>query len=388
MAANKERTFIAIKPDGVQRGLIGKICRRFEERGFKLVALKMCAPGRAHMEKHYADLKKKPFFKDLVDYMVSGPVVCMVWEGLGAVKCGRMMLGETNPQASLPGSIRGDYSIQVGRNICHGSDSVDSAKAEIALWFTKAELVNWSSASYCWIYEEPEEGAAAAAPAKVEGPVSAMTQAQLEELDTYLVDTPYITGYTISQDDVFEFSRVKSVPTNLINLARWHRNVASYKDEFSTLPGEKRSPAQGCPAEYIDNDEEDDDDVDLFGSDDEEDDEAERIKAERVAAYNKKKEEKESKKGKVIAKSNIIMDIKPWDDETDMKELESAIRSIAMDGLLWGTGKLVEIGYGIKKLQITCVIEDDKVMMDDLEDQIIGFEDYVQSMDIVAFNKI
>ena len=73
----------------------------------------MCAPGRAHMEKHYADLKKKPFFKDLVDYMISGPVVCMVWEGLGAVKCGRMMLGETNPQASLPGSIRGDMSIQV-----------------------------------------------------------------------------------------------------------------------------------------------------------------------------------------------------------------------------------------------------------------------------------
>merc|ERR1712131_366201 len=135
--------------------------------------------------------------------------------------------------------------------------------------------------------------------------------------------------------------------------------------------------------------EESDDDVDLFGSDDEEEDaEAERIKAERVAAYNKKKEEKESKKGKVIAKSNIIMDIKPWDDETDMKELEAAIRSITMDGLLWGTGKLVEIGYGIKKLQITCVIEDDKVMMDDLEDQIIGFEDYVQSMDIVAFNKI
>ena len=137
MAANKERTFIAIKPDGVQRGLIGKIVKRFEERGFKLVALKMCAPGgqlflshgscdmshcdiivthflgRAHMEKHYADLKKKPFFKDLVDYMISGPVVCMVWEGLGAVKCGRMMLGETNPQASLPGSIRGDMSIQV-----------------------------------------------------------------------------------------------------------------------------------------------------------------------------------------------------------------------------------------------------------------------------------
>jgi nucleoside-diphosphate kinase len=78
-----------------------------------MVALKMCAPGRAHLEKHYADLSKKPFFKDLVDYMVSGPIIAMVWEGLNAVKCGRMMLGETNPQASLPGSIRGDFSIQV-----------------------------------------------------------------------------------------------------------------------------------------------------------------------------------------------------------------------------------------------------------------------------------
>jgi len=388
MAANKERTFIAIKPDGVQRGLIGKIVQRFEERGFKLVALKMCAPGRAHMEKHYADLKKKPFFKDLVDYMISGPVVCMVWEGLGAVKCGRMMLGETNPQASLPGSIRGDMSIQVGRNICHGSDSVDSAKAEIALWFKKEELVNWSSASYCWIYEEPEEGAA---PVKPSGPVSAMTQAQLEELDSYLVDKSYITGYTITQDDVFEFSRVKSVPAGLVNLARWHRHVASYKNDFATIPGEKRAPAQGCPAEVTAPaaEEEEDSDIDLFGSDDEDEDaEAERVKAARVAEYNKKRAEKESKKGKVIAKSNIIMDIKPWDDETDMKELEAAIRSITMDGLLWGTGKLVEIGYGIKKLQITSVIEDDKVMMDDLEDQIIGFEDFVQSMDIVAFNKI
>ena len=90
----------------------------------------------------------------------------------------------------------------------------------------------------------------------------------------------------------------------------------------------------------------------------------------------------------MIAKSNIILDIKPWDDETDMAKLEENIRSIEMDGLLWGTGKLVAIGYGIKKLQITCVIEDDKVMMDDLEEKVVGFEDFVQSMDIAAFNKI
>ena len=112
------------------------------------------------------------------------------------------------------------------------------------------------------------------------------------------------------------------------------------------------------------------------------------IQAERVAAYEARKAAKEDKKGKVIAKSNIILDIKPWDDETDMKALEDSVRSVAMDGLLWGTGKLVAVGYGIKKLQITCVVEDDKVGTDDLEDQITAFDDYVQSVDIVAFNKI
>merc|ERR1712032_1063864 len=130
-----ERTFIAIKPDGVQRGLVGKILKRFEQRGFKLVAMKLCMPGKEHLEKHYADLSSKPFFAGLVEYMNSGPICAMVWEGLNVVKMGRMMLGETNPQASLPGSIRGDYSIQVGRNICHGSDAVESANHEIALWF-------------------------------------------------------------------------------------------------------------------------------------------------------------------------------------------------------------------------------------------------------------
>merc|ERR1712244_145480 len=102
-----ERTFIAIKPDGVQRGLVGKIIKRFEQRGFKLVAMKLCKPGKEHLETHYADLKSKPFFAGLVNYMNSGPICAMVWEGLNVVKMGRMMLGETNPQASLPGSIRG-----------------------------------------------------------------------------------------------------------------------------------------------------------------------------------------------------------------------------------------------------------------------------------------
>ena len=124
-----------IKPDGVQRGLVGNIIGRFEARGFKLVALKMATPSKEHLEKHYADLAGKKFFPGLIKYMSSGPVVCMVWEGLDAVKTGRKMLGETRPLDSAPGTIRGDFCLDVGRNICHGSDAVESAEAEIKLWF-------------------------------------------------------------------------------------------------------------------------------------------------------------------------------------------------------------------------------------------------------------
>ncbi|XP_042574953.1 elongation factor 1-delta-like isoform X2 [Cyprinus carpio] len=127
----------------------------------------------------------------------------------------------------------------------------------------------------------------------------------------------------------------------------------------------------------------DDDDIDLFGSD-EEDEEAERIKAERVKEYAQRK----AKKPALIAKSSILLDVKPWDDETDMSKLEECVRSIQMDGLLWGASKLVPVGYGIKKLQISCVVEDDKVGTDILEEEITTFEDYVQSVDIAAFNKI
>jgi len=148
-----ERTFIAIKPDGVQRGLVGDIIARFEKRGFKLVALKMVAPPQQQLETHYEDLAKKPFYAGLVKYMGSGPIVAMVWEGLQAVKTGRVMLGATNPLDSVPGTIRGDYCIQTGRNICHGSDSVESAKKEIALWFKDEELIKWEDSSAPWIYE-------------------------------------------------------------------------------------------------------------------------------------------------------------------------------------------------------------------------------------------
>lgn len=150
--ANQERTFIAVKPDGVQRGLVGKIIARFEEKGFKLVALKMLKASTNLLEQHYADLSKKPFFPGLVKFMSSGPVVAMVWEGKGVVKTGRKMLGETNPADSLPGTIRGDYCIDIGRNICHGSDSVDTANKEIALWFKDDELCNACCVNP-WVYE-------------------------------------------------------------------------------------------------------------------------------------------------------------------------------------------------------------------------------------------
>ena len=144
---SRERTYIMIKPDGVQRGLIGPIITRFEQRGFKLVAMKLVAPGKAHLEQHYADLSSKGFFAGLIEYMNSGPVCAMVWEGDNAVATGRKMLGATKPFDSQPGTIRGDYCIDVGRNIIHGSDSVESANKEIALWFKPEELVHWESHS-------------------------------------------------------------------------------------------------------------------------------------------------------------------------------------------------------------------------------------------------
>ncbi|XP_051989929.1 eukaryotic translation elongation factor 1 delta a (guanine nucleotide exchange protein) isoform X5 [Xyrauchen texanus] len=144
----------------------------------------------------------------------------------------------------------------------------------------------------------------------------------------------------------------------------------------------KAAPAQKPKVEKH-NDDDDDDDIDLFGSD-EEDEEAERIKAERVKEYSARK----AKKPALIAKSSILLDVKPWDDETDMAKLEECVRSIHLDGLLWGASKLVPVGYGIKKLQIGCVVEDDKVGTDILEEEITQFEDYIQSVDIAAFNKI
>ncbi|KAL8141284.1 hypothetical protein V2J09_007305 [Rumex salicifolius] len=147
-----EQTFIMIKPDGVQRGLVGEIISRFEKKGFSLKGMKLVKVERAFAEKHYADLSTKPFFNGLCDYIVSGPVVAMVWEGKNVISTGRKIIGATNPSDSAPGTIRGDFAIAVGRNVIHGSDGVESASKEIALWFPDG-VVNWTSSLNHWIYE-------------------------------------------------------------------------------------------------------------------------------------------------------------------------------------------------------------------------------------------
>ena len=148
-----ERTFIAVKPDGVQRGLVGEIIKRFEQKGFKLVGLKLKKPTIDEAKEHYIDLAAKPFYGGLCEYFASGPICAMCWEGKGAIKAGRMLLGETNPAASLPGTIRGDFATDVGRNICHGSDGPESAARELAFWFKPEELVAWTHHSAAWTLE-------------------------------------------------------------------------------------------------------------------------------------------------------------------------------------------------------------------------------------------
>ena len=152
LMAGRERTYIMIKPDGVQRGLVGSIIGRFEQRGYQLKGLKLFQASEELLRQHYKDLTEKKFFPSLLEYMLSGPVCCMVWEGTNAVKVGRQMLGATNPQESNPGTIRGDFALDVGRNVCHGSDSVENAELEIKLWFGDG-LTEWDSHSEAWVYE-------------------------------------------------------------------------------------------------------------------------------------------------------------------------------------------------------------------------------------------
>lgn len=148
-----ERTFLMIKPDGVQRGLVGEIIRRYETKGFTLIGLKIMTVSQELAEKHYDVHRDKSFFKGLVEFITSGPVVAMVWEGDGVVASARKLIGATNPLTAESGTIRGDYGITIGRNIIHGSDAIETARTEIALWFKDEELTSWESSMKRWLYE-------------------------------------------------------------------------------------------------------------------------------------------------------------------------------------------------------------------------------------------
>ncbi|KAG1761198.1 hypothetical protein EDD22DRAFT_897828 [Suillus occidentalis] len=210
----------------------------------------------------------------------------------------------------------------------------------------------------------------------------------LAALEQHLTTRSYIEGYTPSQADVHVYQLLTAPePSKYPHSSRWYSHIKSYTAEHAALPGTSTAgqafvQSASAPAPAAADDEEE---VDLFADDDEEDDaEAERLKAERVAAYNAKK----ANKPKAAAKSVVTLEVKPWDDETDMQALENSVRSIEQEGLVWGASKLVAVGYGIKKLQITVVVEDELVSLDDLQEKVAEFDDYVQSSDIAAMQKL
>ncbi|XP_031090819.1 elongation factor 1-delta-like [Ipomoea triloba] len=222
------------------------------------------------------------------------------------------------------------------------------------------------------------------------------SDAGLKKLDEYLLTRSYISGYQASKDDITVYSSLPKPPSSeYVNASRWYKHIDALL-RISGVSGEgfgviiegsapipvgvATPPAADTKASAADDD--DDDDVDLFGEETEEEKKAAEERAAAVKASSKKKES---------GKSSVLMDVKPWDDETDMKKLEEAVRSVTMEGLLWGASKLVPVGYGIKKLQIMLTIVDDLVSVDELIESTLTVEpvnEYVQSCDIVAFNKI
>lgn len=234
----------------------------------------------------------------------------------------------------------------------------------------------------------------------VNGVLGGSTEQELKELNDYLATRAYLKGFIPSQEDAYVFKTIKSSPgQNYPHVARWYKHIQSYPEaecsswpvrcgdggtvasasapaaanKEATPPAAQKAPAGG------------DDEFNLFGSDDEEEDEAKKKQTEeRLKAYAEKK----SKKPGPIAKSNVIYDVKPWDDTIDIKEIEKQVRTIQCDGLVWGTSKILPVAFGVNKLQICCCVEDDKVSTDWLEEQITSFQDIVQSVDVVAFNKV
>jgi nucleoside-diphosphate kinase len=149
-----ERTLIILKPDAVQRGLAGQIIQRFEQRGLRIAAMKFISVPRALAEEHYAIHREKSFYAGLVNYIISSPVIVMVLEGTNAVAAARVTIGATRPNEAAAGSIRGDLALEVGRNLVHGSDSVENAQTEIALWFKAEELIDWAREVDPWVFEK------------------------------------------------------------------------------------------------------------------------------------------------------------------------------------------------------------------------------------------
>ncbi|WP_077621733.1 nucleoside-diphosphate kinase [Sediminibacillus massiliensis] len=146
-----EKTFLMIKPDGVQRNLAGEIMARFEKKGYKLVGAKLMQITEELAEQHYGEHKGKPFYEELVAFITSGPVFAMVWEGENVIAVARQMMGKTNPQEALPGTIRGDYGVTVGKNVIHGSDSEKSAQREISLFFEEGQLLDYEKTASAWL---------------------------------------------------------------------------------------------------------------------------------------------------------------------------------------------------------------------------------------------
>jgi len=216
----------------------------------------------------------------------------------------------------------------------------------------------------------------------------------LNKLNDFLLSRSYISGWTISGEDVALFKLISAAPSaNHENALRWWNHVNSFREAFSGIESSlKSAPAPQAAAKNAEESDDDDDDDDFFASSDEDDEEAaaaaEALKAKRVAEYNARKAAKEEKKGKVIAKSSIVFDVKPWDDETDLDVLCAKIKQIEKPGLIWGGAQKKPLAYGIFKLCVSCVVEDDKCGSDELIEEIEGFEDEVQSVDVAAFNKI
>lgn len=212
--------------------------------------------------------------------------------------------------------------------------------------------------------------------------------AGLQALNDALAEKSYIEGFMPKSSDVSTFSQLSGAPKSHPHALRWYNHIASFSAQEKAAFPAGCTTAQAAPQQKQAKKEDSDDD--MFGDDDDDEDDEEETPAEKAKREKMEKMKADAAKPKkvVIAKSEVTLDVKPWDDETDMKELERLVRTIAMEGLIWSAGKLEPVGYGIYKLRIRCVVVDDLVSTEDIEDKIKAFEDHVQSVDIFAFNKI